>query len=107
MIRARIAKNGFEISGHSGYSQAGEDIVCAAASAAAGLVICAAEEVMGLKCTVEADESVPLLRFFVSSENEKSYLIACEYFLKALELQLLSVQREYPEYIKVIKSEVL
>ena len=48
--------DGFVVEGHSGYAEAGSDIVCAAISAAVGLTECTINEVMGLGAPVKAKE---------------------------------------------------
>ena len=41
--------DGFVVEGHSGYAEAGADIVCAAVSAAVGLAECTSNEVLGIR----------------------------------------------------------
>ena len=48
--------DGFVVEGHSGYAEAGADIVCAAVSAAVGLVECTVNEVLGLEASVKIRE---------------------------------------------------
>ncbi len=47
---------GFEVSGHSGYADAGEDIVCAAVTSAIRLVDSTVNDVMGLCAAVKVNE---------------------------------------------------
>ena len=47
---------GFEASGHSGYADAGEDIVCAAVTSTVRLVECVLNDVMGLCAPVKVRE---------------------------------------------------
>ena len=47
---------GFEVSGHSGYADAGEDIVCAAVTSAIRLVEATVNDVMGLCAAVKVNE---------------------------------------------------
>ena len=55
MIRAVIYRDplenivGFEVSGHSGYSERGKDIVCAAVSAIVQTAVIGLTEVLGIK----------------------------------------------------------
>ena len=44
--------DGFVVEGHSGYAEAGSDIVCAAISAAVGLAECTINDVMGIGAPV-------------------------------------------------------
>ncbi|MFR0734538.1 MAG: ribosomal-processing cysteine protease Prp [Oscillospiraceae bacterium] len=47
---------GFCCSGHSGYGEAGTDIVCAAVSAAVNLTECTVNDVCGARAKVRVDE---------------------------------------------------
>ena len=54
---------GFEAKGHSGYAEAGEDIVCAAVTSAVRLVETTVNDVLGLAASVkirEQDASISL-----------------------------------------------
>ena len=58
--QARIT--GFDVQGHSGWGEAGEDIVCAAITSAVRLVDSTVNDVMGLCASVkvhEQDASMP------------------------------------------------
>ena len=48
---------GFCCSGHSGYGEAGTDIVCAAVSAAVNLTECTVNDVCGARAKVRVDEA--------------------------------------------------
>lgn len=101
MIEVSFTEKGFRISGHSGYDEAGKDIVCAAVSSCANMLLYGAEEVLKIKCDVKADGSLPLLSFEAPkslSEGQKSGLLL---LLNAFKLQLKSVEEEYPDYLKV------
>ena len=45
----------FEVRGHSGYAEEGEDIVCAAVSSAVNLVNATVNDVLGLAAAVRID----------------------------------------------------
>ena len=47
---------GFTVKGHSGYAEAGSDIVCAAVTSAVRLVECAVNDVLGLEASVKVKE---------------------------------------------------
>ena len=48
---------GFEVRGHSGYAEAGADIVCAAITSAVRLAEATVNDVLGLAATVKVRES--------------------------------------------------
>ena len=53
---------GFDATGHSGYGQEGEDIVCAAVTSAVRLVEATVNDVMGLCASVKVCEKVARYR---------------------------------------------
>lgn len=97
MINAVFTKNGFEISGHSGYSEAGSDIVCAAVSAMTNLTILLLEKNNAeLSCGVnDKDNSVWAKIGCV----EKGGVV-----LNALREELEALELEYPKNLRVIKK---
>ena len=57
--------NGFSVSGHSGYAEAGSDIVCAAISAVVTMAEATINEVCGAKAKVRVkDEQARVTRCF-------------------------------------------
>lgn len=98
MIRARFFRCndrlcGFEISGHSGYAEQGEDIVCAAVSCAVELTANAITVIEGLHADVKVSGDTVMLT--VSQQD----IERAEKFLKALKLQLENIRESYGDYI--------
>ena len=67
MIRAEFFSKagrltGFSVSGHAGYADAGEDIVCAAVSSAVQLTANGITEVLGVKARVTAENDTVSLK---------------------------------------------
>jgi hypothetical protein len=100
MIHAVFYKNesdyiGFKISGHSGYSKLGSDIVCAAVSAVAlhtaGILL---DDLDCVK-TVEQREA-GFLRIELSRTDTISNML-----LRALERTLSEIRKEYSDYLSV------
>ena len=92
---------GFSVSGHSGYAEAGADIVCAAVSTAVTMAEATINEVCGAKAKVrvkEADARVTLT--LPTSCDEEDTVQAV---LAGLMLTLLSIQEDYPDYIEVLE----
>ncbi len=87
--------NGFEIKGHSGYEEAGNDIVCAAVSSAAYMAANTITEVIGLKAEIDIDDDGFLK--FISVPDSEAQII-----LRGLRLHLEALSQDYPENIKVI-----
>lgn len=93
--------DGFVVEGHSGYAEAGADIVCAAVSAAVGLVECTVNEVLGLEASVkirEKDVRIALkLPGGLGEVNEHT----CQNLLAGLMVYLQNLSEEYPENLIV------
>ena len=91
---------GFSVSGHSGYSEAGSDIVCAAVSAVVSMVEATINDVCGAKAKVrvkDADARVTLT-LPASCEEEDSI----QAVLAGMMTTLASYRDDYPDYIEVV-----
>ena len=94
---------GFTVRGHSGYADAGSDIVCAAVTSAVRLVECAVNDVLGLAANVKVRESEISLKLpgGLGRANEE----VCQTLLAALMVYLSQLQEEYPENILVLDED--
>ena len=93
---------GFDISGHSGYEESGKDIVCAAVSSAAYMVVNTISDVIGAEVDVKTDENVGHMNFLV----QEKYLPDCSRILQGFKKHLLLLEEMYPKNIKVFYKEV-
>lgn len=87
--------NGFEIKGHSGYSDEGSDIVCAAISSAALMTVNTVIGVIGDKGEIQNDEA--LLKFVVKNPSDETVNI-----LEGLRYHLCEISKQYPENMRII-----
>ncbi len=83
---------GFEISGHSGYAEAGSDIICASVSSAAYMAANTVTEIVGAKAEIEIDDGY--FRFVTYNKSE-----AVQTVLKGLRLHVSSLADDYSQYI--------
>jgi uncharacterized protein YsxB (DUF464 family) len=90
---------GFEISGHSGYSESSSDIICAALSAMTSLVVTALEN-SGHKYSFNADEKIPKAVLVAETPTAIS-----ENLFQSLYREAAELSREYPKYVAVKKRE--
>ena len=95
MIRAVFAKEGFTLSGHAGYADAGADIVCAAVSAMANLV-CNAAEAFGAQAEIRAEEEGAKLSYRLTGRCEEA-----EKLLAVFREELRELEHQYPKNIRV------
>ena len=94
---------GFEVKGHSGYAEAGEDIVCAAITSAVRLTESVINDVLGLEASVkvrEKDASITLkLPNALGQTNEST----CQALLTGLMVHYVQLAEEYPDFISVLE----
>ena len=92
---------GFRVSGHSGYAEAGADIVCAAVSAVVTMAEATINEVCGAKAKVRIkDEQASIsLTLPVSCDEEESV----QAVLAGMMLTLCSIRDDYPDYVEVLE----
>lgn len=103
MITARFTGKpiaSVSVSGHAGFAQYGQDVVCAAVTSAVQLTANGLTEILKVPCRVSVlqDKIVMTLPENPSQEAEA--------FLEALKLHLAILAEDYPGTIQVIVSEV-
>ena len=92
---------GFHVSGHSGYSEAGTDIVCAAISAVVTMAEATINDVCGAKAKVRVkDEDARITLTLPASCDEEESVQAV---LSGMMLTLISLREDYPDYIEVLE----
>ena len=92
---------GFSVSGHSGYAEAGADIVCAAISAAVAMAEATINDVCGGKAKVrvkEEDARITLTLPAVCEEEDSIQAV-----LTGLMIYLISLRDDYEDYIEVLE----
>ena len=92
---------GFSISGHSGYAEAGADIVCAAISAVVSMAEATINDVCGgkAKVRVKDDDARITLTLPASCEEEDTI----QSVLAGLLLYLVDLRDQYPDFIEVLE----
>ena len=92
---------GFSVSGHSGYAEAGADIVCAAVSAVVTMAEATTHDVCGAKAKVRVkDEDARVTLTLPASCDEEETVQAV---LAGMMLTLVSLRDDYPDYIEVLE----
>ena len=94
---------GFRCSGHSGYAEAGADIICAAVSTAVTFAADTITEVLGERAKVkvnEPDARITLKLPAVCEEEE-----AVQAILTGMMLTLSHWRDDYPDYIEVMEVQ--
>lgn len=96
--------NGFDAEGHSGYAEAGEDIVCAAITSAVRLIDATINEVMGLCASVKVDEKNGTIAFRLPGGLSQTAESTCQSLLTGLMVYLAELHDEYPENVEVMEA---
>ena len=96
---------GFEARGHSGYADAGEDILCASVSAAVTLVEATVNDVLGLAAAVRTDEEETLVSLRLPGGLAPMAESTCQSLLTGLMLYLTMLHDEYPDNIEVLEED--
>ena len=91
---------GFEISGHSGFSEQGSDIICSAVSSAAYMAVNTLTDVQKLDCDVTVNDG------FMDLKLSKAEAEAAQVVLNGLLLHLDALSKEYADFIDLKISEV-
>ena len=92
---------GFSVSGHSGYSEAGSDIVCAAISTAVTMAEATINEVCGAKAKVRVKEEDARVTLTLPTSCDEEETVQA--VLAGMMLTLLSIQEDHPDHIEVLE----
>ena len=92
---------GFTVYGHSGYAEAGSDIICAAISAVVTMAEATINEVCGAKAKVRVkDEQARVTLMLPASCDEEETVQAV---LAGMMLTLCGMRDDYPDFIEVLE----
>ena len=91
---------GFRLTGHSGMDDHGKDVLCAFVSSAAYMTANTVTDVICAEAQASADDGYMYVRV------SDSYADRCRDISEGFRLHLVNIQEEYPEYLKVMITEV-
>lgn len=102
MIRVRVRKtagqvNGFRVTGHGGYGEAGEDVVCAAVSALVLNAVNSCEHLLGAKLHVEDTGELLLCTVPAGIARAKDVQLLLESMLFGIEQTVA----QYPQHVQL------
>ena len=89
---------GFLISGHSGFAENGEDIVCASVSSASYMVANTITEILKVNAEIDVDETNGKMKLIVNKEQRH----ITKDILLGLRLHLEGLEEQYPEFLKTL-----
>ncbi|MDY6029797.1 MAG: ribosomal-processing cysteine protease Prp [Acidaminococcaceae bacterium] len=87
----------YEVDGHSGYGEAGEDIICSAVSALTQAPVISLEKHLKIKPSLVVDQEKGILRVALNSApNDLTQAV-----LMTMLLGVESISRQCPQYVRV------
>ena len=101
LIRSDGVLVGFDARGHTGFADAGEDIVCAAVSALTQAAVIGMQEVLSLPVRMERDDRAGRLMAVVAPEHAPSARV----LLETLRLSLSAICAQYPGFVRLTTRE--
>lgn len=105
MIKVTLYKQnqvcmGFSVTGHAGYADYGQDIVCAGVTSAVQLTINGITEILKVPADVEVEDNLISIRL---SDGDKKAAVA---FLEAFALHVSLLSQDYQGTIQLTDTEV-
>ena len=94
---------GFDVQGHSGWGESGEDIVCAAITSAVRLAECAVNDVLGLEAAVKVRQKDAYLSLKLPAKLGQTAESTCQTLMTALMVHFAQLHEEYPDHIIVLE----
>ncbi len=96
----------FSIGGHTGYSEAGKDIVCASVSAVSGTAVIGLERLLGMKPEVEVDAKEGYLKCVLPDNISDLQAEKANVILETMVLGLKDISVKYNKFLLVLDKEV-
>ena len=97
--------DGVVVDGHSGYADAGSDIVCAAISSTVGLLECTLNEVLGLGAPVKVKEEAAHLSLRLPTGLSEGNEHTSQNLMVGLMVYLQALSQEYPDNLIVLLDD--
>ena len=96
---------GFDVQGHSGYAEAGSDIVCAAVTSAVRLVETTVNDVLGLAASVKIREQDASISLRLPGGLDEVTESTCQSLMTGLMVYFAQLHDEYPDNIEVLEDD--
>ena len=96
---------GYRANGHSGYAEAGADIVCAAISALTQTTLNGLKNVLKAPVMFDQDDDGAFIEAILTPEASEDQIRQAQLLLVTLEQGLQAIQREYPRNLRIIFKE--
>ena len=94
-------RTGFTVSGHSGYAEAGSDVICAAVTAIVRFAEATLNDFLGVGAKTRVDDEKAVITLTLPAKYEDED--AVQAILDGMMLTLASLRDENPDYIEVME----
>ena len=105
LTRSDGALLGYRANGHSGYAEAGADIVCAAISALTQTTLNGLKNVLKAPVMFDQDDDGAFIEAILTPEASEDQIRQAQLLLVTLLEGLQAIQREYPRNLRIIFKE--
>ena len=96
---------GYRAEGHTGYAEAGSDIVCAAISALTQSTLNGLRNVLKAPVMYEIDDQGPLIEAVLTPEATQEQVAGAQLLLRTLLEGLQAIERSYPRNVRIFFEE--
>ncbi len=94
-------RTGFSVSGHSGYAEAGSDVICAAVTAVVRFAEATLNDILGVGAKTRVDEAKASITLTLPANYEDEDTVQA--VLDGMMLTLVALRDENPDYIEVME----
>ncbi len=99
------ALTGYRAQGHTGYAEAGSDIVCAAVSALTQSTLNGLRSVIQVPVMYDIDDQAALLEARLTPEADEAQVAQAQILLQTLLEGLQAIERSYPRNVRIFFEE--
>ena len=99
------ALTGYRAEGHTGYAEAGEDIVCAAVSALTQSTLNGLKNVLKAPVMFDIDDAAATLEARLTPQASEAQVREAQILLQTLLQGLQAIERSYPRNVRIIYEE--
>ena len=99
------ALTGYRAEGHTGYAEAGSDIVCAAVSALTQTTLNGLKDVLKAPVMFDIDDAAAILEARLTPEATEAQVQQAQLLLKTLLEGLRAIERSYPRNVRIFFEE--
>ncbi len=92
------------VSGHTGYADIGEDIVCASVSSVLFMTLNGIEKVLNIKFGYHTDDA--LAEFVLPDDLDDDEIIKINILLESMSLFIKELAEQYPDNVTITELEV-